>query len=410
MLSGNTVSQLIPFALAPLLARLFTPVEFAVLANFMAIVGMLGIVATGRLELAIVLPKEKREAQDIVFTGFAFTLLVAGVSLLFPLFADRVGEWYQDTSLSRYLWLVPVSVLSVGLLGLASNWSLRHQFFRSISSGKIAQSLVNNGLAACLGYWGWGIPGLIGAWLLSQFINILLLLIPIQRKVGRSDFSLSTFRTTLTAYRDFPTINSLHAFTDIFVTQFLLYWIISTRFGQTELGLFAVMHKYVRAPIILITSSVSQLYYVEAGKAIQEKSSPKPIWFRTVRTSLYFAIPFTIVLLLAGPHLFQWYLGTTWTLAGDYARCLSPMLLMMFLVSPVSGTPILFQKQKHAYLFSIAGYLLSLTGLWIAIHYGFSFQTALWCYSGGYCIYQIGLLAWYLRLVNTQISTDEGSH
>jgi O-antigen/teichoic acid export membrane protein len=39
MLSGNTLSQLIPFIIAPILSRIFSPEEFAVLANFMAIVG-----------------------------------------------------------------------------------------------------------------------------------------------------------------------------------------------------------------------------------------------------------------------------------------------------------------------------------------------------------------------------------
>ena len=63
MLSGNTISQIIPFILAPILARLFSPEEFAVLANFMAIVGVLGIISTGRLEMAIAIPKDHKKAQ-----------------------------------------------------------------------------------------------------------------------------------------------------------------------------------------------------------------------------------------------------------------------------------------------------------------------------------------------------------
>jgi O-antigen/teichoic acid export membrane protein len=46
MLSGNTVSQVIPFFIAPILSRTFSREEFAVLANFMAIVGVIGIVST----------------------------------------------------------------------------------------------------------------------------------------------------------------------------------------------------------------------------------------------------------------------------------------------------------------------------------------------------------------------------
>ena len=196
MLSGNTLSQIIPFLVAPILARIFSPVDFAVVANFMAIVGVIGIVATGRLELAIPLPKDHSKAQEIVFTGLMITFLLGGLSLLIPLFSEQIGELYKDKILSDFLWLVPLSVVSFGLLGLANNWSLRYEKFQTISIGKIGQSLVNNGLAAILGYIGWGINGLIIAWLLSQYVNIFILLIGVKTKVKREDFGIITIKST----------------------------------------------------------------------------------------------------------------------------------------------------------------------------------------------------------------------
>ena len=228
MLSGNTVSQLIPFLIAPILSRTFSKEEFAVLANFMAIVGVIGIVATGRLELAIPLPKEKKRAQEIAFTGFMITLGLGLLSILLPIFAFQVGTLYTDPHLSKYFWLVPLSVISYGFLGLTNNWNLRHERFHSLSIGKIGQSIVNNGLAAILGYIGWGIDGLIISWLLSQYVNIFILLVGVDRKVKTKDFSILTIKSTLKEYKDFPMINSLHAFSDIFFTQFLLFWIISS--------------------------------------------------------------------------------------------------------------------------------------------------------------------------------------
>lgn len=406
MLSGNTVSQFIPFLLAPLLARLFTPVEFAVLANFMAITGVIGIIATGRLELAIPLPDRHERAQDLAYTGAVITLLLGLISCLLAFFPDQIGNWYKDEVLADYLWLVPPSVISIGLLGLLNNWILRHHKFRILSIGKITQSLFNNIGAALLGYIGWGVKGLLLAWLLSQFVNIIVLSFGVNRRVNRRDFGMDTLTSTLSEFRDFPLINSLHAFTDVFVTQFLLYWIISTRFGLPELGLFAVMHKYVRAPIVLITSSVAQLYYTESGKALQQGHAVAPLFNRTVRTAGLFAVPFTAVVLLFGPSLFSWYLGARWEAAGEYARCIAPMLLMMFLVSPVSGTPILMKKQRSAFLFSIAGYAVSLGALFTAVRLGWGFKQALWLYSGAYCCYQIALLAWFRYLIRNESHAD----
>jgi O-antigen/teichoic acid export membrane protein len=399
MLSGNTLSQMIPFLIAPVLARIFSPVDFAVVANFMAIVGVIGIVATGRLELAIPLPKDHLKAQEIVFTGLMITLVLGGLSVFIPLFSKQVGALYKDQILPEFLWLVPLSVISYGLLGSANNWSLRHEKFKSISIGKIGQSLVNNGLAAILGYIGWGINGLIIAWLISQYINILILLIGVKSKVNRKDFGIITIKSTLKEYKDFPLINSLHAFTDIFVTQFLLFWLISTYFGYFELGLFAMMNKYVRAPIVLISSSVSQLFYIEAGKAINNGTSLVPILTKTIKTSFLFAIPFILILFLFGPIIFKWYLGAEWEQAGAYAQSITPMLFLSFIVSPISGLPIILNKQRGAFLFSVFGYSLSLLALLIALYYNFDFKNSLWFYSGAFCVYYVLVLFWYFKLI-----------
>ncbi len=402
MLTGNTISQIIPFIIAPILARLFAPEEFAVLANFMAIVGVLGIISTGRLEMAIPIPKDHKKAQEIVFTGFMITLCLGLISILIPLFAYQIGDMYNDKELPVFLWMVPFSVISYGLLGLSSNWNLRQERFQQLSIGKISQSLVNNGLAVFLGYIGWGINGLIVAWLLSQYINIFILLIGINRKIKYSVFRISTLKNILKEFKDFPLINSLHAFTDIFITQFLLYWIISSYYGFLELGLFAMMTKYVKAPIVLVTSSVSQLFYVEAGKAINQGVSLFPVLKKTIRTSFLFAIPFTILLLIFGPWIFKIYLGQRWEIAGVYAQCIVPMLFLYFILSPISGLPILLNKQKKAFFFSLLGYSFTVLSLFFGIWLQLDFRLTLIIYGATFALFYILILVWYYTLIKKQ--------
>jgi len=399
MLSGNTMSQAIPFLVAPILARIFSPEEFAVLANFMAIVGVIGIISAGRLELAVPIPVEHKRAQEIVFTGLMITIGLGLISILIPIFAYQISTFYKDSELANYLWMVPFSVVSYGLLGLTNSWNLRHEKFHLLSISKVSQSIVNNGLAALLGYIGWGINGLIIAWLVSQYVNIFILLVGVNQKVSYKDFGIVTLKTTLKEYKDFPLINSLHAFTDIFVTQFLLYWLISSYFGFLELGLFAMMNKYVKAPIVLISSSVSQLFYIEAGKAINQGKSLVPILKKTIRTAILFAIPFTIVLLFLGPWVFKIYLGAKWEIAGEYARSLAPMLFLYFILSPISGLPILLNKQKGAFLFSVFGYSFTLVALFLGIWLKYDFNSTLWLYGGAYASFYLMMLIWYFTLI-----------
>ena len=132
MFSGNTIGQIIPFVLAPFLTRIFSPEEFAVLANYLAIVTMIGIVSCGRLEMAVTLPKEDSNARKVVKSGAIILIGLLLLSFLFPIFSESVGIWYGDEDLASHLWKVPLGVLSVGLLLLANNWLLRNK--NSISS------------------------------------------------------------------------------------------------------------------------------------------------------------------------------------------------------------------------------------------------------------------------------------
>lgn len=399
MLSGNMMSQLIPFIIAPILTRLFTPDDFAVYANYLAVVSMIGIVAAGRLELAIPISKEKKEAQEIVFTGLMITLALSILSLAYPLFPDFFGKMYDAPDIQNFFWLIPFGVVSYGLLGIATNWVLRLKKYNGIAVGKVTQSIINNGLAACLGYLGWGVSGLIYGWLAGQFIAVLMLVVFVDRKVSTKNYSITTIKSTVKKYRDFPLINSMHAFTDVFATQFLLFWIISDSFGLTELGLFVMMHKYVRAPVTLVTSSVSSIFYTEMGAAINEGRSLIPILKKTITTSVLFSIPFVLIIVLFAPQLFAWYFGSEWEMGGVYAQRILPILILLFINSPISSIPVLMNEQRKAFVFAVILYIVTLSSLVITTTLGWAFGDALIVYSLLMAGFQLIYLYWFYILI-----------
>jgi O-antigen/teichoic acid export membrane protein len=402
MLTGNTISQLIPFAVASFLTRIYLPEEFGLFSNVLAISTLFGIVSCGRLELAIPLPKEKNKAQDILFTALVITALVTLLSSAVYFFSHEIGTFYQDEKLENYLIYVPICVLSFGLLGVTNNWILRNKDYKVLSTLKIAQSVINNFGALFFGFIGYGIHGLVIAWMLSQFIPVVYILFKEKIVWSRSRFNSKVVFDVLKNYRDFPLINSFHAFTDIFATQVILFFIISTYYGDENLGLFTQMNKYVKAPIVLITSSVSQMFFVEVSKAINEQRRVMPFLKQTVKTTIMFGIPFILVLFFFAPQLFSWYFGSKFIdygLAGEMVRCNLPVLFFMFIVSPVSGLPILFEKQRKAFLFSILGYLLSLMGLYFAAMADVDIYSALVIYSVLFSFYYIVLLTWYIQLI-----------
>ena len=404
MLTGNTISQLIPFIVASFLARIYLPSEFGMFSNILALSTLFGIVSCGRLELAIPLPKNKNSAQDILFTALAITLAITIVSCIIFLFKYQIGKFYEDKYLSNYLVYVPICVLSFGLMGVTNNWILRNKEYTKLSRIKIIQSVINNFGALLLGYIGFGIHGMLIAWLLSQFIPVIYILFKEKISWNRERFSLLTIKSVLNEYRDFPLINSLHAFTDIFATQVLLFWIISAFYGEENLGLFAQMNKYIKAPIVLITSTVSQIFYVEVSKAINDKTLIMPYLMQSLKTTFLFAIPFSLVIFLFGPQLFSIYFGEKFIdygIAGQMAQAILPILFLMFIVSPISGLPILFKKQTKAFFMSLFGYAFGITGLYLGILSKYNLVNSLIIYGLMFSIYYILLLSWYIKMIKS---------
>jgi len=65
LITGSSIAQLVSFAVSPLLTRLYAPEDFGVFQIFSSISGIAGVIATGRLEMAIMLPKERQNAINI---------------------------------------------------------------------------------------------------------------------------------------------------------------------------------------------------------------------------------------------------------------------------------------------------------------------------------------------------------
>ena len=65
LMTGTIIAQAIPIAISPILTRIYRPEDFGLYAIFVAIITILGSVASGRYELAIMLPKKDEDAINI---------------------------------------------------------------------------------------------------------------------------------------------------------------------------------------------------------------------------------------------------------------------------------------------------------------------------------------------------------
>lgn len=399
LFSGNTIGQLVPFIFAPIVARLFSPEQIGIQESFLSVAGMFAIVAAGRYEIAFVLEDDRKKAINLLSLAL---LLVFGFTILgtfLGLFPQPILFFFKDTKLRPHLFFLGIAIGLLALQSVITQWLLREGAYGKISWVRILQSFIQNGGYALAGYCSAGVTGLLVAWLIGAFVPVLVMGYQSMRKVEWQEVRWEVMMEEGRKYKDFPMINSLHAFTDLVATSFLLLGIISTHFGLTALGMFALMNRYLRAPLALVSGTLAQLYYREAGNLLNQKRSIKPIFLRTQKLMLLVLVPVAIVILVWGPDIFALYLGEKWRSAGVYAKFLLPAIISNFITSAISSSPLLFNKQRWAYIFSVTGYVFSLSALYFAANRHWAFQHALLIYAIVLVVYYLSLVVWYYSLI-----------
>jgi O-antigen/teichoic acid export membrane protein len=398
LFTSSSIGQAIPFLLAPLIGRIFSPEDLAVQENFLAIVSFISIVAAGRYEMAFVLPKDQKRANNLFALALALSVVFTFLSFLALLFREEISDFYNDAKMGRaVIWLAP-AVLLLALNNILMQWMIRAGKYPVVSAGRITQTLVQNVGYIVLGYWGWGVNGLIFSWILGNLLSLILLIPPSLSQLSRTDITRGEIRSVAKEYRDFPLVNSLHSFSDIFASQFLLYWLITRNYGIESLGLFAVMSRYIRAPLTLVGSAVGQLYYKEASGNRNQNIPVLPVFNNSVKVVMIAAVPAMIVVFFFGPEIFAFYLGEKWRLAGEYASIMSPAILFNFMVSPVSTTPLIYQRQKTSYLLGLGCYVISFGFLIYGSATGYGFKQSLLFYSLSLSVCYFLLFFWYRSL------------
>ncbi len=398
--TGGAIAQLIPILVEPVLTRIYSPEEFALYAQFVSFTSLFIIVATARYELAIMLPKSDRKSVNIVGLSLIMSVAVALLSFLVVLlFRVPIAHLFNNEALSLFLWLTPVSVLFAGLYQILNYWSLRNQRFRLISLSRIVQTVTNSAGNVVFGFMKWGSKGLILSFLFGQLTSFLTFLGKFVTSDKRAIKLINKKEMIEMAhqYSDFPKINSLHAFTDI-LQQSLVIFLLSYFFTSDDVGYYSRTFRLLIAPIALIGSSVGQVFYQRASSDYANGINIRGFVLKNLRMMGLIALPFFVLVFIFAPPVFKWFLGNGWEQAGYFARYISLWLTMTFLVSPLSSIPLIVNKQKQAFLFSLLGNSLIIISVWAGGFFFSSIKISLLFVSFAMFFYFSTLIYWYVKI------------
>jgi len=351
-LTGTSIAQAIPIAITPILTRIYSPEDFGMFALYMSITGILAVVATGRYEMAIILPDDDDDGDAInllclsVLVSMSISLLIF---ILVFLFGVEIGTLLKNKEISTWLYFTPVIIFLTGIYQSFYYWNNRKRNYSDLSKSRIVHSSVVASSNLTIGSWSNGPTGLIVGNLIGQLLTTVFLLSKSfsSEKMLRykPQVSVARIKNVAIRYQNFPKYDALaslfnlasHQSTHIFFNLF---------FGAISSGYFFITQKILGLPIDLIATSIQTVFRVEMTALHNSNGNTRAFFIQTLTKLFGLAIIPSVILYIFAIDIFVLFLGDNWGTVGEYVRYLIPVFLLRFLSVPMSSMFYIAEKQK----------------------------------------------------------------
>lgn len=318
--SGTIVSQVLVVAATPVITRMYSPAAFGSLALFTSLYGILIHFTTLKLELSILLPKERRTAMQS-------TVLALCVCMIFGLLLSAaLLVWAQYNVLPWHYALLPCALSSGAIFSLAQLWCSREKDFLHIGLGTLLNAIIN--ISFCVtAFLLMKFPeALVAGYTLGLFGSAIYLA-SIKHEVVRSVLSelpslgFGRLRTLFVEGLSFP----IHVLPSTLLTS-LAYQIIPLLmvhfFSSSVVGLYSVANRLLYLPSVLVAGAFSDIFRSELMTRMHGGSDALRFFRRSLALLLLLTGPAYIVLWWLSPMLFRIFLGSNFAEAGVFARYL----------------------------------------------------------------------------------------
>lgn len=331
---GMLIAQILGIIALPLLTRLYAPSAFGVFGLVTSLSVVLTPVLSLRLEWAIPIAGDEKEAVAVTRTALGLALVLALVSCPFVVAAQVI---MGPTTASEYypaMYLLPLVALLASWFTTLSQFLIRLRNYRAVARRNALQ-----GAGTVVGQVGLGLVaptsvGLLLGQTLGRIVSIWSIASPALRH--RADGgSVESARIALTRFWRFPVyyvpaglLNALGAHLPLLIAA---AW-----YGSSVAGYLAVVQRLLIVPASLLGASIGQVLLGQLAMRAREQT---PEQEKIVLRALARLLPFGGLIVAGAAFVLPWalpaFLGADWGQAGAYCRAWSLAFGMSFVAGPL---------------------------------------------------------------------------
>lgn len=408
LFSGSSIAQIIPLLATIVLTRIFTKDQFGIFFIYSSLGMVLSMVISLKLELAIVLPKKREDSSILFITSLIITLTLSIVILFFIItFFNPITSLLGEKSIGNLLYILPLSLLSLGIISNCNYWFNSNDQYKNISIAKIVKSTTSSISQILLGIFIIFNNGLVFGLIIGHFFSAFYSLFKSFKNqlLNFREFTLKRAFELVTKYKSIPIFNTSIAVSNT-LSNHLPIFLLTFYYGLEMTAFYGLANRIIATPMGLIGQSVGQVFYKNIAEKYNQGINLRKTVVKTyIKLAKYAIIPFLLFFIIA-PYFFSLVFGSEWRMAGNFSQILIPWLFLMFLNSPISYIFTVLNKQKQFLIYDI----LLLITRFLALYIGHEFFNNVWfsifLYSLVGVIFNLFLLFYILKISNTQIKIE----
>lgn len=364
LFKGVFIAQIISVIGAVFLAKVYGAASYGFYNVFLSISGILTVLLTLNFEQSIVIDKKDTESNNIINSLCYTTIIIALCLLIFASIATHFISFLDDY----------YSLLIVGIIGalLIANKNILEMFLTRIKSFKIQSKTRILTATFTLTFQGilyFILPndGLIYGFILSLLIVLIYLLWQ-----SKSIFKIPTYSNFLASIKEHKNLIKYGLASNFInsVANNILPLLIASFFSLAATGVYALSMKIVLTPMLLLSSSVSQVYFQKASE-INNQSIEKLYHFtkKIVIVNVLIILLILILINTIGLYFLRFIFNNEWKNLELYVLILSFYILCRATFNPISYLITILDRLQVGLIFNIYLVLINITAIYVGYFY-----------------------------------------
>lgn len=345
LMSGSLIAQMISIAISPIMTRIYTEEQIGEYTLLLTAATMFGSIICGRYQMSIVSEQSEKNV-------FALIKLSALIAVTLSLFVGigytvylQITNSIKMSVLPMFFWIFTFLIFT-GIGHILTSYNNRNKEYKLIASVYTLKEIGKGIVLTVLGALNFGRLGLI----LSYFFSIVLGLNGQSKELKNHIAELkSVTKEDMIAVAKKHKKQPLFSLPASFANSFsysVLNIFVNQLFGTIVMAYYSMSFRMLGIPLSLVSTNVSKAFFEKASREYDKKRDFRKTYLQTSVMLLAVAVPMVLVLILFAPFLFEMFFGEGWGQAGIYVRYLAPMFGIRLIVSALTPTMIICNKQN----------------------------------------------------------------